>query len=391
MATRTIWQDLYGFELDLAQSSLSTHVGALPTFTVADIGIQGDGTAGGKFSLPLTDHPNFKSPSATVDTEEARGLSVRHDLEFNVAASGDPIEFSIPMLGNAYNVAAMTQLLFQDGAEQSAPTAQTGMLMTTGQAYTSADVDNYGYFTRSIQPAASTDEVDLIVKGGICSSLTMSGESGGLLTIEPTIQAANWSQGDLGALTTTLATGFADITPLKYQDSSVSIEYAAGTWATIFVPSISITVNTNPMFNFYNDDAAASIHLGRMSIEGSMSFPWDPGDSNVANKWVIDQFLAGTPFRVNWMWGVDVAAGLTVDDDYDYDGTNLMDGYKNETGTPSDPKNFVSVTINAKCTDYEVAGDNELMIEASLQGVEDSTNTAIEIRSLYDDTKLDYS
>ena len=392
MATRTIWQDLYGFELDMGQTvgsvGLAAHVAALPTYTGADVGIQGTAVANGKFSLPLTDHPNFKSPSASVDTEEARGLSVRHDDEFNVAVSGDPIEFSLPMLGNAYNVGAMTALLFQSGAEEDSPAGQVDMHRMTGSAYTSADCDNYGYFTRSIQSASDSDEVDLMIKGGICSSLTIAGEQGGLLTIEPTIQAANWSQVDLSGLTTTLATSFADISPLKYQDATVGIEYSSGNWAEIFVPSISITINTNPMFNFYNDDAAASIHLGRMSIEGTISFPWDPGDDNVDKNWVIGKFLDGEPFRIAWFWG---QSGASVDIDSDYAlGDALMDRYKND-GSGTNPKNFVSVVVNAKVTDYEVAGDNELMIEATFQGVKDSTKEAIKLYTLYDDTLYNLS
>jgi len=392
MATRTIWQDLYGMELDLGQTAgsvgLAAHVAGSPSYGATDIGIQGEGVAAGKFSLPLTDHPNFKSPAASVDTEEARGLSVRHDLEFNVAASGDPIEFSAPMLGNAYNVAAMTKLLFQSGAEEDSPGNQTDMHRLTGSAYTDADVVNYGYFTRSMQPAGDSDGVDLIVKGGICSSLTLAGEQGGLLTVEPTIQAANWSQGNLTALTTTLASSFADITPLKYQDCTVGIEYSAGNWADIYTPNMSITVNTNPMFNFYNDDAAGSIHLGRMNIEGSMSFPWDPGDTNVEKNWVIDKFLGGEPFRVCWYWGQSGPA-VAIEDDRSFDG-DLIDRYKNDT-TNTDPKNCVSVLVNAKCTDYEIAGDNELMIECSFQAVKDSTNEAIKIYSLYDDALYDLS
>ena len=471
MATRTIWQDLYGFELDLGQSSLSTHVATWPDFvTATDIGIQGLGSGAGKFALPLTDHPNFKSPSATVDTEEARGMSPRHNNEFNVAASGEPIEFTIPMLGNAYNVGSMIALLFQNGAVESSPTGQTSMHAITGSPYTSADCDNYAYFTRSLQPGTATEDVDLVVKGAICSALTLSGEAGGLLTIEPTIQAAKWDQACLGSgtlsstvtitsggtgytsgnlvisggggtgmagtfvavagvitevtisslgsgytslptidgdaggnadatltpsftipagLTTNLSGSFADITPLKFQDSTIGIEYSTGNWADIFVPSISVTVGTNPMFNFYNDDAASSIHLGRLTVEGSLTFPWNPGDTNVDKNWIVNKFLNGVPFRLAWYWG-KTSGAVNVGTDADFAGGTILDRYKNDSAA-TNPKSFVSVIMNVKVTDYEISGDNELQIEATLQGVSDDTNEAVIIRAMYADTLYNLS
>jgi hypothetical protein len=119
-----------------------------------------------------------------------------------------------------------------------------------------------------------------------------------------------------------------------------------------------------------------------------MSFPWDPGDANVEKNWVIDKFLGGTPFRVCWYWGQSGAA-VAIEDDRSFDG-DLIDRYKNDT-TDTNPKNHVSVLVNAKCTDYEIAGDNELMIECSFQAVKDSTNEAIKIYSLYDDALYDLS
>ena len=393
--TRTIWQDLYGMELDMGQSSFSTHVGADPDFAAASIGIQGAG-ANGKFGLPLTDHPNFKSPSATVDTEEARGISTRHDDEFNIAVSGEPVEFAIPMLGNAYNVAGITALLFQSGGVEDSPAGQVDMHRFTGTPYTGADTDNFAYFMRAQQPNDGSDDCDLLVKGAICSSLTFTGEAGGLLTIEPTIQAAKWEQANCASggggkdLIDDLETnGIANISPLKYQDSTVGIEYSGGNWADVFVPSMSITINTNPMFNFYNDDAAASVHVGRMSIEGSMTLPWNPGDTNVEKNWVIGKFLDGQVFRIAWFWGQS-DAGIELDNDYDLPAGATLDRYKNDSAATA-PKNFVSVVVNAKITDYEVAGDNELQVECSFQGVKDATNDAVKVYSLYDDTLLNLS
>ena len=220
MATRTIWQDLYGVELDLNQSSLTAHLAADPSMApTSKVGIQGTTTAAGKFGMPLTDHPNFKSPTGTIDTEQARGISERQVSEFNTVQTGDAVEFALPLLGNAYNTAAFAALFFQSGAGED---TASPIEKLTCVPYSTADTDNFAYFTRIMQPALGAEDVDLIVKGGICSTLTLGSETGNLLTVEATIGACTWSQVDAGTgglgLTANLENSFADEVPLKHQD-----------------------------------------------------------------------------------------------------------------------------------------------------------------------------
>ncbi|MEC8945381.1 MAG: hypothetical protein VYD72_03215, partial [Chloroflexota bacterium] len=255
MATRTIWQDVYAGFIDvgsttLAQNLARTYTGSAATLAFrtaessndnnADVGIQGIPDGGvQKYGLPLTDHPNFKAPSGSLDTEQARGISARHSGEFDTVQTGDPVEFNLPMLGNAYNVSMFSRLLFQNGCSVSG----SGQQLQTATTYDSADPEVFGSFVRFLQPAGGTDAIDNVVQGAICSSLTMSGEAGNVLTIEPTIRAAKWSQVDCGTgnLVNTAAV-FDDANNLKFEDCTVAIKHDGSSWVEVFSPSISVTV-----------------------------------------------------------------------------------------------------------------------------------------------------
>ena len=397
MATRTIWQDVYAGAIDeISAGSLSTHM--LRTFdgtastdffratessgsaADADIGIQG--LAAGavqKFGLPLTDHPNFKAPSASLDTEQARGIASRHTGEFDTVQAGDPVEFNLPMLGNAYNVSMFSKLLFQGGCTTGA--AGSGLQLQTATEYDSADPIVFGAFCRFMQAAGAGGTIDNVVQGAVCSSLAMSGEAGNVLTIEPTIRGAKWSQANTASMVTGAAT-FDDANNLKYQDCVVAIQHNGSAWVEVFSPAISVTVTNNAGFTFYNDDQANACILGRLAVEGTISIPFS--NAAVGQNWAIDRFLAGDVRKIAWYWG---DSGGAFDPGTDFNLGDEIDRYKNDS-SPTAHKNYVSVLINAQITDYEVAGDNELMIEASFQGVSDGTTNAITVYSQYDDAKL---
>lgn len=230
MTTRTLWQDLYGIELHRAASDLATHTAADPTFvgSSSKIGIQG--AADGKkarFAMPLTDHPNFKSPSTSVDTRQARGIATRHEEEFNTIQTGEPVEFTLPFLAHAYNIATFLPLLFQDAATNEADAVASG---DQGQnvlaciPYTTADVTLFGYFTRHMQPyaAGAAGDIDLVTKGSVAFSITFSGEAGSVLTMEAVIRAAAWEQKDLSSLVNLLSSSFDIEQALKYQDATIA-------------------------------------------------------------------------------------------------------------------------------------------------------------------------
>jgi len=142
MATRTIWQDIYAMEMDDTNSTVATSAAASPAFTTG-VGIQGAAAKNSRFSLALTDHPNFKAPSGSVDTEQATGKATRQSSEYNVVQTGEAVQFALPMLGNAYSVSAFAKLLFQSGASESTPTTGSGHKLATYVPYSSADTTEF--------------------------------------------------------------------------------------------------------------------------------------------------------------------------------------------------------------------------------------------------------
>jgi len=488
MATRTVWQDLYTVLVDKTGSqTFSAHIAASTTdYAVAQVGIQGTGSAAGRFSMPLNDHPNFKAPSGTLETEQATGLATRRKSEYNIVQTGEAVQFNLPQNGDAYNTSLFFQLMFQTGFTQLSHSAMAtaGMNIYQAAPYVSADTTYFAQFTRHMQPRSGTDSIDLVVRGGICHTMVVSAETGGVLTIEPTIYGGKWAQedrseqlGNAGAANP--ENSFANIVPLKFQDSTVAIldinydntqtitatfnnssanvvDAAGGSvltnangfvdavastgvgivlvegsvsndgiynmdhfnddhltlassndgestsftdevgtvgvkltpavWRVINSPSVSMTLGNNCQFNYYNDDVASDAIVGRLNVEGTFSMPF--GTSNVGNNYMIDRFLAGQEFMLAWYWG---QSGSTahVASDYRLQPTGAaLDRQKNDSAA-NDIQNYASFVVTARVTDYEVSGDNEMMIDVTFQGVKTFFADAFKAYFAVDATYLD--
>jgi len=488
MATRTVWQDLYTVIVDKTSSqTFSAHIAASTTdYAVAQVGIQGTKTAAGRFSMPLNDHPNFKAPSGTLETEQATGLATRRKSEYNIVQTGEAVQFNLPQNGDAYNTSLFFQLMFQTGFTQLSHSAMASAGMNIYQAapYVSADTTFFGQFTRHMQPSSGSDTIDLVVRGGVCHTMVVSAETGGVLTIEPTIYGGKWAQEDRsGQLALTGANNpensFANIVPLKFQDSTVAIldinydktqtitatfsngsanvvdaagggvlsnangfvDAVAGTgvgivliegsvsndgiynmdhfnddhltlasshdgentsftdetstvgvkltpavWRVINSPSVSMTLGNNCQFNYYNDDVASDAIVGRLNVEGTFSMPF--GTSDVGNNYMIDRFLAGQEFMLAWYWGQS-GATAHVASDYRLQPTGAaLDRQKNDTAA-NDIQNYASFVVTARATDYELSGDNEMMIDVTFQGVKTFFADAFKAYFAVDATHLD--
>ena len=393
MSTRTLWQDIYAMEMDTG-TDLITHVATNPSMDpAAKIGVLGTGSAEGKFSLPLTEHPSMNAPSGTLDTEQARGISERHNREFNTVQTGEPVEISVPMLGHAYNVSAMLALLLQSGVSEAKNIDTAGFTRLSAIPYQLADVSHLAHFVRALQPATGGKDIDLLVKGAICTELELSAEAGGLLNMTAMIRGSNWAEINLGTgglgVTNNLLNGFDTIVPLKYQDSTIAIWDSAGSaWVEVFSPNISFTITNNALFNYYNSNTAASIHLGRIGISGSITIPYS--QATVGENYMIHRFLEGEPVKLAWFWG---QGGATKDIARDHKlnsadfSISPIDRYKNDSSA-TNPKNFFSIVTNQRVTDYEMVGENEIQVECTLEAVTDENTPAVEIFCLYDSALL---
>ncbi len=483
MATRTIWQDVYTVEFDKTAHSQAApftyHMDTTtdPTYGVAEIGIQGLGSTKGQFSMPLNDHPNYKAPSGNLETEQATGIATRRKSEYNIVQTGEAVQFNLPQNGDAYNTSLFVQLLFQYGFTQLSPSNMAGMNVYQAAPYSSADTKFFAQFIRHLQPGSGSDAIDLVVKGGICHTLTVSGETGGLLTIEPTIYGAKWQQKDKSSLAATAADSFANIIPLKFQDSTfgildidydntqtitatfdngagtlvdtgsgglitngngfytsggtvgghvivegstsndgiyqitvtnantitlaatndgeatsftdetstASVKITGATWRTVNSPSISMTFTNNCQFNYYNDDAASNAIVGRLTVEGTFTMPF--GTDGVGKNYMINKFLNGQEFVMAWYWGQSSDAH-NIATDYRLQPDAAFSRYKNDSAD-TNTKNYLSFVVCARITDYEVSGDNELMIDVSFQGVKTDFCEAMKAYFAVDSALLD--
>jgi len=234
MATRTVWQDVYTVQFDKTTNgtTLATHMSEIiPSYAAAQVGIQGTGSAAGKFSMPLNDHPNYKAPSGNLETEQATGIATRRKSEYNIVQTGEAVQFNLPQNGDAYNTSLFAQLLFQPGFTKVTNTGTgkgvialaAGQLIYKCARYVSADTKFFAQFVRHLQADSAGAAIDLRVQGGICHTLSISAETGGLLTIEPTIYGAKWSQTNMSGVANTAADSFANIVPLKFQDSTFAV------------------------------------------------------------------------------------------------------------------------------------------------------------------------
>ena len=229
MATRTVWQDVYTVEFDKTNdgTTLAAHLlTAAPTYAGTTVGIQGTGSAGAKNAMPLNDHPNYKAPSGNLETEQATGIATRRKSEYNIVQTGEAVQFNLPQNGDAYTVSLFAQLLFQSGFTKlsgSTVSNMTGMSVYKCAQYVSADCLYFSQFVRHLQADAAGASIDLLVKGGICHTLVVSAETGGLLTVEPTIYGAKWDQTNMSGVANEAADSFANIIPLKFQDSTFAV------------------------------------------------------------------------------------------------------------------------------------------------------------------------
>ena len=349
MPVKTLWQDLY---VASQVSDLTTY----PGFTAgSDIGLHGTGAANGIFLLPLTDHPHLKPSTGTVENEMAVGEATRRTLEYNQTIS-QPGTVTINMLANAYNISLFTYLLLQTGCTE----INNSPRVLHGTAYTSPSPEVYMGLIRvladDMTADGTADTASQIFVGCICTSLTLSGETGGLLTLSAELQAADHAiaSSNLDAVAYNTLT-FSDKAPLKFQDMTFRLNSAQ-----VDTPSFSITITNGATAQFYNNGTIQRYVLGRVNVEGTFGIPF--GDTSVGGNDQITDFKAGTDKRMEAYWG-------SINGNVD---------------------NAVSLSSNVRYTDTEMAdAEGEIITSCPFAGVKDAdSNSSIYIRAGYDSAQL---
>ena len=345
MAIRVTWQDRYAIE----QTASLT---AKPTFAASAIGIEGTGAAGGKFLMPLTDHPHLKPSSAIQNQEQAIGLAQRHHLEYEPTIA-EPSSVTVNMWANAYNVSLFLWLLFQSGCSEADATVNT----LTAIPYVSSEPEIYAAVTRILGgTAGNADTVSQYLAGCICRSLTLSGEVGGIITMSAELVAADWqtASDDLGSVSWSALT-FSDQPPLKFQNM-----YFVLGGRSVGIPSFSITFNNNAAAQFYNNETIQRYTLGRLTAEGSFSIPWS--DTYEGDNQQLNAFKDGDEQLFTAYWGD--ASGATA--------------------------NSLSISCNIQSTDTDMTDvEGEINTSINFAAVEGTTYEAIKVYCGYTAALLD--
>jgi hypothetical protein len=328
-----------------------------PTFAAAtDIGIEGTGAANGVFLVPTTDHPHLNPASAINEQELAVGVSQRHHLEYNTTTA-EPNSVTLNMQMNAYNLSLFIWLLFQTAAGEGVSGSNTIM---SAIPYTEADYEVYCAIARLMGGTAGNDDtVSQYMVGCICSSLTITGESGGMMQLSAEMMGADWAvaNDDLGT-TSWASLAFSDKAPLKFQDMSFAINQEM-----VDIPSISFTVNANVTPQFYNNDTIQKFVLGRCAVEGNFGVPWGATSTNQDENQQLLDFENGVDKEIHFWWG---------DPDAQAD-------------------NAVAVKSNVRYTDTEMAdAEGEVVTNCTFAGVYDADeHNAVEMYAGYATADLD--
>jgi len=353
--TRVAWQERYATVLS---SLLTSDASFFPT---TDIGIEGTGSGAAKFVMPLTEHPHLNPGASTLETEMATGQAERHQLEYtNVAA--EPASVTLTMPANQYTLSYFLGLLFQGGVTEGS----SDPVILTCDPYTTPDVDKYCCIVRQLTDDAAflvNDDKSHILNGCICTSLTISGEEGGLVMLTAEMMGAEWTNDTITSIPTMTWDGMsmADTGAFyKFQDISMKINPNQQGEQDFDTPNFSITISNNAVGNYYNNDTIQKYVLGRLTGEGTFRIPWG-AHATVGGNVPLSDFTSGN------------RALLTL--------------YKDDAAPDADGEFMIQ--LNIQYTDVGFGGEVEVGSDITFSMVTDSTNTAIKAVVAYDQSVAD--
>ena len=198
---RTAWQDKYFIQqlpatLDISDGG-NTQILKGPQITPIfnpglttapnNIGVLGTGASTtGRFKMKLTDHPSIPTVSGVQDIRQTTGTSERNFFEF-IPTVQEPGTVTLNMQMHVYNLSLFLYSLFQNGYTELGinTVASPTRIFARVVPYTIPDLEVYLGVMRLLEVvgAAEYDRSSHIGLGGLCSTLTLTGEQGGVMTI----------------------------------------------------------------------------------------------------------------------------------------------------------------------------------------------------------------
>jgi len=351
--TRVSWQERY------AVAIVTSLTDSWPDFASSEQGIET-----GKFVIPVTEHPHLNPGASTLENEMALGLSERHTLEYSSVAA-EPSTVTLTMPASPYSLSFFMGLLFQQGANEVANS--TDKVTLTCSPYTSADPENGKYcsIVRQLSDAGIAIQTDVnshVIKGAICTSLTISGEEGQLIMLSADMMGYAWATANASLLVTGATTttwGALDVAQsfgfYKYEDIKMAIGTDITNATDFKTPSFSVTISNNAKGQYYNNTVLQKMILGRLTGEGTFRIPW--GATSGTNTALTD-FKDG------------VNKVLTV-----YYGDSAI--------TTQSAEGEFTLGMALQYTDTDFGGEDEIGTDMSFSMVRTATEAAIDFKIAY--------
>lgn len=230
----------------------------------------------------LNNQPSFEQNREVLATPKSTGLSYISKTDSNtdrlIGKQAPTTSYEMDLDAAAIFVPLMT--LFQDaGALVSS--------VTTKQfnCYTTAGVTYYATLKRILETNKSQ-----IIKGAIAKSINIKGNEGEAVTVTVDWVGASMDYSGTTAATTTIS---------KLSNNTILFEnlvFDLGNDAVNFLDVIGfdLTISNNATPRYYNNSSADNFILGKMSIEGTLKFPW--GDSKLGGNTLFTYLNNQTDF-----------------------------------------------------------------------------------------------
>lgn len=317
------WQERY--LIGLQSTSISTAV----TFDGSAVGIDT-----GKTLWKVTNNPFINPGQQIIDQRKATGQSTRltgtgGEFQLGVQRPVVTVEFDV----NANILALLLRSLFQNGLTEAvgSPYVKTCIPYTTPNAVS--------WLSMAYVLSTSTATENAIAHGGICRSLTISGDeqSQSIKGSAELMFASYAATYDASSATITDPT----IASLLYKNMTATLGAQA-----LNCPSFSLTISNNAELRYYHATSGVKFILGDLTVEGEIVVPRDSGNAANDDNAMIDDLIALTDNVLAIYWG----------------------------NSPASANGNVSLIVNALNTDLDKVQETEIGTRVPFMSVDDTSN-----------------
>ena len=263
MATRTKWQDIYLIE---ETGSADARCGLNQS---SGIGVGGTGLGVGVFRLPVMGNPTFSIPGRLVNSLKAVDLP-EYQEEEELDNTKSPVTINYSMLMDSYNLSLFGKSLFQAGSEVFA----AGGIYKTVLVYPTTSDPSYYLSTIKVMSDPTTniesDRSSWELWGSIGSSLSISGEIGGLIKLDTSLMGIKFGRTNLlGIISNSPRLNWLKgITPTIPTAPAIYRETAFGTFSVLDASAANVAADAN----FTDPDSLGAGSVQISNTTGNLNF-----------------------------------------------------------------------------------------------------------------------